>query len=94
MFRGFILGTWMNICSLHTSSFSMDHDVYSQFVSFEGSVVQQVESSVVLLGEVNVGHHHQDLDDVAKIFSNGVMERRVAVWILISGEEKVDIRNS
>lgn len=32
------------------------YDCYSQFVSFEGSVVQQVEASVVLLGEVDVGH--------------------------------------
>lgn len=42
-------------------------------------MVQQVEASVVLLGEVDVGHHDQDLDDVAEIFSNGVMERRVPI---------------
>lgn len=50
------------------------YDHYSQFVSFEGSVVQQVEASVVLLGEVDVGHQNQDLDDTAEIFSDGVME--------------------
>lgn len=55
---------------------------YSQFVSFEGSVVQQVEASVVLLCEVDVGHHDQDLDDVAEIFSDSVVERRVPVRIL------------
>lgn len=42
-------------------------------------MVQQVEASVVLLGEINVGHHDQDLDDIAEIFSNGVMERRVPI---------------
>lgn len=36
-------------------------------------MVQQVESSEVLLGEVNVGHHDQDLNDIAEIFRNGVM---------------------
>lgn len=60
---------------------------YLQFVSFEGSVVQQVKASVVLLGEVNVGHQHQDLNDVAEIFRNGVMERRVPIWILIEKEK-------
>lgn len=42
-------------------------------------MVQQVEASVVLLSEVNVGHHDQDLDDTAEIFSNGIMERRVSI---------------
>lgn len=51
----------------------------SQFVSLEGGVVQQVEASVVLLGEVDVGHQHQDLDDVAEIFSDGVVQRGVPV---------------
>lgn len=55
-----------------SQSFGYDH--YSQFVSFEGSVVQQVEASVVLLGEVDVGHQNQDLDDTAEIFGDGVME--------------------
>lgn len=59
---------------------------HSQFVSFEGSMVQQVEASVVLLGEINVGHHGQDLNDIAEIFSNGVVERRVPVWILLRQE--------
>lgn len=51
-------------------------------------MVQQVEASVVLLGEVNVGHQDQYLDDVAEIFSDGVMERRVPVRILIGGEKE------
>lgn len=55
------------------------YDIYSQFVSFEGSMVQQVETSVVLLGKVNVGHHNQDLDNIAEVFSNGVMERCVPI---------------
>lgn len=42
-------------------------------------MVQQVEASVVLLGEINVGHHGQDLNDIAEIFSNGVVERRVPI---------------
>lgn len=42
-------------------------------------MVQQVEASVVLLGEVDVGHQNQDLDDTAEIFSNGVMERCVPI---------------
>lgn len=42
-------------------------------------MVQQVEASVVLLGEVDVGHHNQDLNNIAEIFSNGVMERCVPV---------------
>lgn len=42
-------------------------------------MVQQVEASVVLLGEINVGHHGQDLNDITEIFSNGVVERRVPV---------------
>lgn len=37
-------------------------------------MVQQVEASVVLLGEVDVGHQNQDLDDTAEIFGDGVME--------------------
>lgn len=41
--------------------------------------MQQVEASVVLLGEVNVGHQHQDLNDAAEVFSNGIMERRVSI---------------
>lgn len=64
-------------------------DLYSQFVSFEGSMVQQVEASVVLLGEVNVGHQDQYLDDVAEIFSDGIMERRVPVRILIREKKKL-----
>lgn len=52
---------------------------YSQLVAFECSVVQQVEASVVLLGEVDAGHHHQDLNDVPEIFSNGIVEWRVSV---------------
>lgn len=55
------------------------YDVYSQFVSFECSMMQQVEASVVLLGEVDVGHQDQDLYDIAEIFRNGVMERCVPV---------------
>jgi len=42
-------------------------------------MMQKVEASVVLLGEVNVGHHDKDLDDTAEIFSNGVMERCVPI---------------
>lgn len=42
-------------------------------------MVQQVETSVVLLGKVNVGHHNQDLDNIAEVFSNGVMERCVPI---------------
>lgn len=42
-------------------------------------MVQQVEASVVLLGEVDVGHQDQDLYDIAEIFRNGVMERCVPV---------------
>lgn len=45
-------------------------------------MMQQVEASVVLLGEVNVGHQDQDLDDAAEIFSNGVVERCVSIRIL------------
>lgn len=52
-------------------------------------MVQQVEASVVLLGEVNVGHQDQYLDDVAEIFSDGVMERRVPVRILIGEKKKI-----
>lgn len=52
---------------------------YSQFVSFQSSVVQQVEASEVLLGEVNVGHHDKDFNDITEIFSDGVMERCVPV---------------
>lgn len=63
-------------------------DVYSQLVSFEGSMVKQVKPSVVLLGEVNVGHHDQDLNDGTKILSNGIMERCVPVGILMMKEEK------
>lgn len=41
--------------------------------------MQQVEASVVLLGEVNVGHQDQDLNDAVEIFSNGIMEWCVSV---------------
>lgn len=41
--------------------------------------MQQVEASVVLLGEVNVGHQHQGLNDAAEVFSNGIVERRVSI---------------
>lgn len=44
--------------------------------------MQQVEASVVLLGEVNVGHQDQDLNDAAEIFSNGIMEWCVSIRIL------------
>lgn len=60
-----------------SETFGSDH--YSQFVSLEGSVVQQVEASVILLSEVNVGHQNKDLDDAAEIFGNGVMEWRVPI---------------
>lgn len=52
---------------------------YSQFVSFERCVVQQVEASVVLLGEVDVGHQNQDLDDAAEIFCYRIVEWRVPI---------------
>lgn len=42
-------------------------------------MVQQVEPSVVLLGEINVGHHNQDLNDTTEIFSNGIMEWSVSI---------------
>lgn len=42
-------------------------------------MVQQVEASMVLLCEVNVGHQDQDLNDIAEIFSDGVMERCVPI---------------
>lgn len=42
-------------------------------------MVQQVKASVVLLGEVNIGHEDEDLDDVSEVFSDGVMERCVPV---------------
>ncbi|TNN55221.1 hypothetical protein EYF80_034574 [Liparis tanakae] len=58
---------------------SFRHALYSQFVSFEGGMVQQVEASVVLLREVNVGHQDQDLDDISEILRNGVVERRVPI---------------
>lgn len=42
-------------------------------------MMQQVEAPVVLLCEVDVGHQDHDLDDIAEIFSNGVMERCVPI---------------
>lgn len=51
-------------------------------------MMQQVEASVVLLREVNVGHQDQDLNDAAEIFSNGVVERCVSIWILCVGKNK------
>lgn len=54
-------------------------------------MVEQVEASVVLLGEINVGHQNQDLNDTAEIFSNGIMEWCVPVRILFVGE-KVSIK--
>lgn len=71
-------GDWVNVQALKRAE-SFGYDLYSQFVSFEGSMVQQVESSVVLLGEVNIGHHDQNLNDITEIFSNGVMERCVSI---------------
>lgn len=41
--------------------------------------MQQIEASVVLLGEVNVGHQDQDLNYTAEIFSNGIMEWGVSI---------------
>lgn len=61
-----------------------EDDYHLQFVSFEGSVMQQVEASVVLLGEVDVGHQDQDLNDAAEVFSDGIMEWCVSIWILFS----------
>lgn len=57
--------------------------LYSQFVSFEGGVMQQVEATVVLLGEVNVGYRNQDLNDITEIFGNGIVERCVTIRVLI-----------
>lgn len=48
-------------------------------------MVQQVEASVILLSEVNVGHQNKDLDDAAEIFGDGVMEWCVSIWILFVG---------
>lgn len=45
-------------------------------------MVQQVEAAVVPLREVDVGHHDQDLNDVAEVFGDGVMEWRVPVRVL------------
>ena len=42
-------------------------------------MVQEVEASVVLLSEVNAGHHNQDLNDLTEIFCNGVVKRRVPI---------------
>lgn len=58
---------------------NFEDDYHLQFVSFEGSMMQQVEASVVLLGEVNVGYQDQDLNDAAEIFSNGIMEWCVSI---------------
>lgn len=54
----------------------------SQLVPLQRGVVQQVEAAVVLLGEVDVGHHGQDLDDGAEVLGDGVVERRVPVGVL------------
>lgn len=50
-------------------------------------MVQEIESSVVLLSEVNVGHRNKYLDDIAEIFSNGIVQRCVAIGILREGDE-------
>lgn len=42
-------------------------------------MVQQVKASVVLLGEVDIGHDDEDLNDGSEIFSDGIMEWRVPV---------------
>lgn len=61
--------------------------LYSQFVSFKSSMVQEVEASVILLSKVNIGHHNQDLDNISEIFSDCIMEGRVPIRIL-SQEKK------
>lgn len=48
--------------------------------------MQQVKASVVLLREVDVGNHHQDLDDGAEVFSDGVMKRRVSIRVLAEAD--------
>lgn len=53
-------------------------------------MVQQVEASVVLLGEVNIGHDDKDLDDISEIFSDGIMERCVPVRILTQKKKTVN----
>lgn len=46
---------------------------HSQFVALQSGVVQQVEAAVVLLREIDVGHHSQDLNYAPEVFGNGVM---------------------
>lgn len=52
-------------------------------------MVQQVEASVVLLGEVDVGDQHQDLDDAAEILCDGIVERRVSIGVLHKGRRNI-----
>lgn len=52
-------------------------------------MVQQIEASVVLLGEVDVGDQDQDLDDASEILCDGIVERRVSVGVLRNGRQNI-----
>lgn len=45
----------------------------SQFVALQRGVMQQVKATVVLLGEIDVGHHGENLNDAPEVFSYGIM---------------------
>lgn len=53
-------------------------------------MVQQVEASVVLLGEVDVGDQDQDLDDASEILCDGIVEGRVPVGVLHHGSHNTE----
>ncbi len=46
---------------------------HSQFVALQSGVMQQLEAAVVLLREIDVGHHGQNLNDAPEVFGNGVV---------------------
>lgn len=46
---------------------------HSQFVALQSGVMQQLEAAVVLLREIDVGHHSQNLNDAPEVFGNGVV---------------------
>lgn len=51
-------------------------------------MVQQVETTVVLLCKVNVAHHGQDLNDTPEVLSDGIVQRRVPVRVLKNKTQK------
>ena len=58
------------------------HVKYWPCISFQGSMVQTIESSFVLDRQVDTTKVYEEFDNVCKVFSNSVMKNSVTIRVL------------